>query len=315
MTGKNYKLFLAPVKGITDSLFRRGFVKYFGGVDRAYAPFVKTALEVLPDKLLKDLQPEINGDLVVVPQILSKDKVGIVDGAFKFEALRYTSFNWNLGCPMATSTKKNLGSGLLPFYDEIDSILSYVFTHSPIDISIKTRLGLHSSKDILKLVPVFNRYPIKEVIIHPRTGVKQYGGSVDLEVFGECLSLLKADVIYNGDICSKEDFVNLSEKFPEVSGWMIGRGALKNPLIFEQIKNPQIENDFEKSNGAVHGFHDYLFDGYRERLDGALPVLHKMVTLIEYLKEYLKISDVQYKKIKKSKTLKEYLTNTDVLWK
>jgi tRNA-dihydrouridine synthase len=310
---KSLKLYMAPVMGVTDSLFRTGFAKYFGGFYKYFAPFIKTSNGDLKDKFLRDLSPERNLDIKVVPQVLSKDKHAIVAAAAKVQHLGYGELNWNLGCPMPTSTKKRLGSGLLPWTDEIDIILEYVFSRVEIDISIKTRLGLHSSDDIKKLIPVFNSYPVKELIIHPRTGIQQYGGSVDLRTFAACQGEVKAPVVYNGDICTEADFQNLRDSFSDVTAWMVGRGALQNPGLPRQILNGQTL-DRRTLLKQLREFHLFLYNGCTQRLSGCSQLLQRMKSIDKYLLAGIDVPEKLLKKTGRVRTCEEYENMVEQIW-
>ena len=87
-----------------------------------------------------------------------------------------------------------------------------------------------------RLIPVFNRYPLKRIIVHPRTGVQMYAGTVDLDAFESCLANITHPVVYNGDIHNLDRFRALEARFDKVSGWMVGRGILADPFLAETIK-------------------------------------------------------------------------------
>ena len=89
---------------------------------------------------------------------------------------------------------------------------------------------------MLQLIPIFNRFPLEELVIHPGTGAQMYDGEVDLDMFEQCLGLSQHRVAYNGDIDSLEKFKMLSQRFGSVKRWMIGRGLIGNPFLSEKIK-------------------------------------------------------------------------------
>ncbi len=146
------KLYLAPIMGITDAVYRETFAKYFEGIDCAIAPFVSSvASRKLKPTYLKDLFPDRNRRLPVIPQVLSKNADDFLFIAEKIGELGYEEINWNLGCPVSMVAKKNRGSGLLPFPDEIDRILEKVCSDWPHELSIKTiTSGLKLSMSVLQ---------------------------------------------------------------------------------------------------------------------------------------------------------------------
>ena len=200
-------LYLAPLQGFTDRVFRNSFSRFFKGFDLSIAPFI-SALHGgrYKNKELRDVLPENNRLLPVIPQIMGNDPDDFAAVAAALHDLGYTTVNWNLGCPYKMVAKKMKGSGLLCFPDVVDSFLDRVFPMVKTGISIKMRLGRYDHREIFTLMPVLNRYPLDEITIHPRTGVQMYEGTVDLDTFEEACAMCDHPVVYNGDIRSLGDF-------------------------------------------------------------------------------------------------------------
>ena len=234
-------LILAPMQGLTELMFRKVYHKCFPeALDYAISPFLSLTHGNLADawKKIDDVIPEDNRDSIpVIPQILGKEPLEFTDLANRLYDVGYTEVNWNIGCPMRRITAKHRGSGILPYPDEIRSILNQVIPHLKPRLSIKMRLGLNSPHEIFAIIPILNDYPLANVTIHPRTGRQQYGGQVDLDTFAQVLPLLHHPVIYNGDILTPADYRQLRNRFPQVSDYMIGRGILYDPLLPLRIRN------------------------------------------------------------------------------
>ena len=234
-------LILAPMQGLTELLFRKVYHTCFpGALDLAISPFLSLTHGNLADawKKIDDVLPEANQDSIpVIPQILGKEPVEFVELANRLHEIGYTEVNWNIGCPMRRVTAKHRGSGILPYPDEVRSILDYIMPRLRPALSVKMRLGLHSPDEIFNLIPILNDYPLLNITIHPRTGKQQYSGQVDLDTFEQTLPLLKHQVIYNGDLCTVADFRRLRQRFPKIQHYMIGRGILYDPLLPLKIKN------------------------------------------------------------------------------
>jgi len=170
MTTSTPTLILAPMRGITTMHYRKAFVHHFQGLDIEMAPFISTvSAERINPKLLKDVLPENNSSLPLIPQVIGNKADDFVQMSIALHDLGYEEINWNLGCPHKPIRKKQRGSGLLPHPDTVDAILDQVCERSPCRISIKVRLGVSDPSELMQLVPVLNRYPLSEVIIHPRT--------------------------------------------------------------------------------------------------------------------------------------------------
>lgn len=234
-------LILAPMQGLTELMFRKVYHHCFpGALDASISPFLSLTHGNLADawKKIDDVLPEANRDsLPVIPQILGKEPVEFVDLANRLHDIGYNEINWNIGCPMRRVTAKHRGSGILPYPDEVRSILDYIIPRLKPVLSVKMRLGLHNPDEIFQLIPILNDYPLLNVTIHPRTGNQQYSGQVDLDTFEQALPLLRHKVIYNGDLCTTADYRRIHQRFPKIEDFMIGRGILFDPLLPLRIKD------------------------------------------------------------------------------
>jgi tRNA-dihydrouridine synthase len=297
---------MAPMKGLTDHLFRTAFADHFGGFDLAIAPFISSKRDhIFKIQYVKDVLPENNVALPVIPQILSNVAEDFTALANYLFDLGYGSVNWNLGCPSRTVTRKKRGAGMLPHTDLIRVFLEEVFCRIKGTLSIKLRLGWTSADDIFRLLPVLNQYPLEVLIIHPRTGIQQYEDEIDLIALEQCLSVLKHPVVYNGDIRTYEDFKYLSQRFEGILQWMIGRGFLADPFLPKVIKTG--ETEIPNRLQTIKRFHDSLFEAYSSVLHGPSHLLNRMKGIWRYLSFSFKDSEKLLKKINKSQTPDQYL--------
>jgi len=307
------KLYMAPLKGCTDHIFRNIFADHFDGFDVAVSPFIASKRDhKMKKKYVKDVLPEYNTRLQVIPQILSKSANDFIFLANYLYDLGHDTVNWNLGCPYPRVAKKKRGSGMLPHADTIHTFLDTVVPGIEGELSIKIRLGWRTTDDIFNLIPIFNQYPLKDIIIHPRTGLQRYSGEVDHEAFSQCLELIRHKVIYNGDIKTPEIFKALSLRFDRVSDWMIGRWCLANPFLPGMIKTGK--DDIQDKIQRMQQFHDALFDGYRSALDGPAHLLNKMKGLWNYFSLSFKDCAKAMKKIKKSRSPDQYMERVHVFF-
>jgi tRNA-dihydrouridine synthase B len=298
-------LYFAPIRGITDFIFRTIFAEHFQGFDGALAPFVPTVKgRTVKNSHLRDVLPENNKRLPITPQIIGNDPVEFVALSKKLFDLGYQTVNWNLGCPFPQVTKKKRGAGLLPFPERIKSFLDHVAAQIPNKLSIKTRLGLNSKEEMRKWLPVMNEFPLAEIIMHPRTGVQLYGGRVDLDGFEEFEKASKRPVVYNGDICSKESFLKLQARFPEMNRWMIGRGALADPLLPEILRGRETETC--QIYPRIKAFHDDLLEAYAAVIKNSGNVVDKMKGIWFYLNQSFPDGKTFLKQIQKTKRLERY---------
>jgi tRNA-dihydrouridine synthase B len=300
------ELILAPLKGFTDALFRSTFAEHFNGFDGAVAPFIaSTPMERLHDRRLRDLLPRRNLRMKVEPQILGAGAEEFIHLARRLFDMGYPDVNWNLGCPFRPVTKKGRGAGLLAFPGRVEEFLERVVPAVPGRLSIKLRLGLTSPTDILRLIPVLNRYPLRQITLHPRTARQLYTGRPDLESFQVCLEMTRHPVVYNGDIGDAAAFRRLAVRFPGAAGWMIGRGALSNPFLAEAIK-AGVDSDGSKIE-RFRAFYEDLFGRYREEFHGPGHLLDRMKGFWTYFGVHLKDGSELRKRIHRTFQLASYL--------
>jgi tRNA-dihydrouridine synthase len=299
-------LYLAPLRGFTNAVYRNAFSRFFDGFDLAVSPFIPTTgSRRVRDCHVKDVLPENNRGMPVIPQIIGNSPEDFIRMAKRLSDLGYPSFNWNLGCPFPMVAKKQRGSGMLPHPDRIDAFLEKVIPVIPGELSIKARLGRYSDEEIFRLIPVFNRYPLKEVIIHPRTGVQMYDGRPDIDVFGRCLDRLRHPVVYNGDINCLEDFSRLSNRFPTLDRWMIGRGALINPFLPAIIKSGK--DRFAGKIDVFRKFHDVLFSAYGEVFSGPAHLVERMKGFWLYFSQAFEDTRKFIKQVRKVRSPERYM--------
>ncbi|MDB2060270.1 tRNA dihydrouridine synthase, partial [Clostridium perfringens] len=234
-------------------------------------------------------------------QILTNDSEGFILTAKKLKDLGYDEINLNLGCPSGTVVGKKRGSGFLAHREELDKFLEEIFKIDDMKLSIKTRLGMDKPEEFYELIKIYNKYPMEELIIHPRTRQDFYGNKPNLEVFKDAISLSKNPVCYNGDIFTLEDHNKLVEEFKEVDKIMLGRGVLANPALMNEILN----NEFMDKN-VLKEFHDEIFSKYREVFNEDRNAMFRMKELWGYM-IYMFSNNKKYaKKIKKAQKVVDY---------
>lgn len=296
------KYYFAPMEGITGYIYRNAYKKFFDNIDKYFTPFiVPNNSRSLKTKELRDILPENNKGINIVPQILTNDSEGFIFTANKLKQLGYDEINLNLGCPSGTVVAKNRGSGFLAKRDELDKFLEEIFKIDDMKISIKTRIGKDTPDEFYKLIEIYNKYPMEELIIHPRTQKDFYGNKPNLEVFRDALKLSKNDICYNGDIFTKEDNDKLIKEFNQVNKFMLGRGILANPGLINEIKN----NTFIDKK-TLKNFHDEVFNEYRELFNEDRNAIFRMKELWGYMVHIFSDNKKYAKKIKKAQKLDAY---------
>ncbi|CAG37640.1 tRNA-dihydrouridine synthase family protein [Desulfotalea psychrophila] len=277
------RLSLAPIRGLTTASFRSLFCKHFAGFNSSIAPFINPQKRASFDnKMLKDVLPEANMVVPVIPQLLHNNAEDFIALAGRLAELGYKEINWNLGCPAPMVAKKKRGSGMLAHPDLIVEFLEEVLPQIPVKLSIKTRLGYSNTAQTKELLPRLDQFPLTEIIIHARLGKQMYKGTTDPDTFAECLQLSQHRIAYNGDITTLEHFHELQTRFPQVEHWMIGRGALADPFLAERIKGIGKLTPTQELL-RLEKFHAELFEIYREELSGPSHIVGRMKMLWQYL--------------------------------
>jgi tRNA-dihydrouridine synthase B len=300
-------IYLAPIQGITDRIYRNLFSVYFKGVDLAIAPFISSVKKMKPESNhLRELYPEENTGIPTIPQIMSTNPDDFRLLANRLYDIGCGTVNWNLGCPFPMVVKKGRGAGMLCYPDRIESFLEKAMPALKPKLSIKLRIGLKYPDEVLELIPIFNQYPLDELIIHPRTGEQMYEGKVDLDMFEQCLNLSKHKVVYNGDIDSVEKYQMLLKRFGSVDRWMIGRGLLANPFLAEEIIF-HTEKPYAEKIKILRAFHDQLFTEYSKILSGPSHIVNKMKEIWTYMAGFFENGDKIRKKIYKTHHRDNYI--------
>jgi tRNA-dihydrouridine synthase B len=322
-------LHLAPLHGVTNRIYRAAWFRHFAGFDAAMAPFILAVTTRRPEaKHFKDVEPSTQAGVPLIPQLLGNDGACLVATGKILEDMGYAEIDWNLGCPYPMVANKKRGSGLLPYPELVDRALEAMCSTLAAALSVKIRLGRNSSEELGPVMETLNRYPLSRVIVHPRIGTQMYKGTVDLDGFDRALELCSRPVMYNGDIVDVASFDSLSARFPSANGWMIGRGALRDPFLPARIKAragmPRAGSANAVSSGGatvaatptartrtderaiLRAFHDDLADSYREALSGDAHFLDKMKEAWTYLGASFPGRERELAKIARAKTGADY---------
>jgi tRNA-dihydrouridine synthase len=293
---------VAPLEGITTWLFRRTHCRMFGGADRYFTPFFSPASEhILTEKERRALSPEHNRGIPTVPQVMTKRAEDFLWAAEQVRDLGFKEVNLNLGCPSGTVTAKGKGAGFLLHPDELDAFFDAVFSEVCLPVSVKTRIGYHSVEEIGRLLEIFNRYPIRELIVHPRLRGEFYKGTVHLDVFAAALESNRAPVTYNGDLVTLSDLAAFSKRFPAVDTVMIGRGVIEDPALLRKLRGGAPAGREE-----LRTYTRTLYQGYRMVYGCSGPAAQRMKELWFYLINLFDSGEKYAKKMRRVTSAAEY---------
>ena len=301
---KTVKYYMAPLESVTTWIYRQAHAKIYGRLDKYFIPFLEPhEKRDFKTRELQEILPEHNENIYAVPQILTNRSEGFIKLAKALKDWGYEEVNLNLGCPSKTVVTKGKGSGFLAKPKELERFLMEIFDalSGEVKISVKTRIGKEDPEEFPALLELFNKYPMEELIIHPRVQKDGYGNVPRLELYELAEKQSMNPVCYNGDLYTREQIRNLTERFPGTQRLMFGRGFLRDPgLLYNEGKDS--EETFEK----FWAFHDLVYEGYQERNMGDRNVLFKMKELWSYQVYQFSEPERLFKTFKKVQDCNEY---------
>ena len=306
------KIYLAPMEGITTYIYRNALAKYYGGIDKYYTPFLTASH--LKGRELRDVHPDNNKDINLVPQILTNDSELFLQISEQLIALGYKEININLGCPSGTVTSKGRGSGFLNYPDKLDAFLDEISNGleklgNGIKLSVKTRIGYEFLSEWDDILEVYKKYHFSELIIHPRLREEFYTGEIHMDEFLKAFNCISNNttIVYNGDIVDKTSFSNRLEHitvYEQDTPVMIGRGVIMNPEL--PIKLKEVSDENNASVKTLKSFLNEITENYCGEMANEKQVVMKMKELWTYLSMGLSLDKKQLKEIHKTNKLSEY---------
>jgi len=299
------RYYFAPMEGLTDSIYRKTHHKYFSGVDAYYMPFLSPTIHrSLTHKEDRELPMVDSVPFAAVPQILTKVSADFLWAAEVCRDRGYEEVNLNIGCPSGTVVSKGKGSGMLRDIQALDRFLDEIFHAAPLPISVKTRLGLEQSEEFPALLEVLNRYPIRELTIHPRVRKQFYDGSVDIEMFRYAAQNSRNPLCYNGDILTLSQAEQINAEFPMVKSIMIGRGLVADPGML--CGGTEV--------AALEGFMNELMDIYTVEFGGARNAIFRLKENWGFLHSRFEGCDKLWKRLRKCTDAAEFRSITDEIF-
>lgn len=324
------KIYMAPMEGVTGFIYRNTFARFFGGIDKYYTPFISPGEHRnFKSRELKDVLPDNNAGLNVAVQMLTNNAEHFIVTARKMMDFGYREVNLNLGCPSGTVVAKGKGSGFLSFPEKLDAFLDEIYSglaDTGLDISVKTRIGRYEQDEFYELLDIYNKYPISELIIHPRVQKDMYKNTPRMEIFDYAVEHSKNPLVYNGDICTVEDYERFAghylknaenvpdepksdkernnkesdKKSAKITAVMLGRGLISNPGLAVQIVSGGCPD-----RSTLKDFFDALVWAYRAEIPDEKNVVFKIKENLFYLVNLFEDKEEYWKKIRKSDNLME----------
>lgn len=303
-------LSLAPMESLTGHVFRQAHARHFGKLDRYFTPFLAPPRvgSNFGKRQLLELDPKVNEGLEVVPQILTNNPDEFVWAAHVLAEMGYTEVNLNCGCPSKTVVGKGKGSGMLRDPKALEDFLHDVCERSPIPVSVKTRIGVASDEEFDRILDVFCRCPIKELIVHPRVQRDFYRGKPRHDRYVQAIERVPFPVAYNGDVFSAEDLNALLDVCPQTRHVMLGRGLVADPSLARQISGEKPLDAHE-----LKAFHDDLVAGYEAEMGSNAAFIMKEWWF--YARHCFADFERVHRAVREVKSLDEYILAVEVVFK
>ena len=323
------KLYLAPLEGITSYIYRKALYQCFDGFDKYFIPFIRAKQNLnFSGREKKDISPENNSGMYAVPQILTRNADDFLRTANQLKEYGYQEVNLNLGCPSKTVVTKGCGAGFLARPDELEQFLDRIYSKTDMKISVKTRLGMENAEEFPRLMEIYNRFPMEELIIHPRVQKDFYKNQPNLGAFHDAVEESKIPLCYNGDIFTPESYEEMKREFPQVDTFMFGRGILMNPALLDLIRMRE-KTDVKKTTDIdvtewkkeetsrkmqsadrykkeIHAFLEQIKCDYLEVGMGEKNTLFKLKELWAYMGQNAPEAKKALKRIRKSQSMADY---------
>lgn len=295
MNEDSIQVLAAPLQGVTDNVWRMAQHEVFGGVDAYYAPFMRVEHGEIRRKDLRDVDPERNAGITLIPQILACQPDHALMMVEALKQMGYRRIDINLGCPFPPIALHRKGSGMLAYPELAEALFRALATVEGVDYSVKMRLGWDRNDQWRDILPLTDIIKPVHIAMHPRIGKQQYKGDLDIEQFEALLAASPWPVVYNGNLRSVEDIEDITRRYPTLAAVMVGSGLAANPGMFTPDAQP---DDYRR-------FHDLLVDGYMAQLNGG------EAQLVRHLQDIWQTflpgtGHKLFKAIRKSRTLDQY---------
>ena len=230
-------LALAPMQGVTDLPFLR-LIAGYGGADVYVTEYFRVyATSHLDKHILKSVTENPTGRPVVA-QMIGNDIPALVRTARELQQYPVAAVDLNLGCPAPVVYRKGAGGGLLREPKRVEAILGALRDTVKIRFTVKTRIGFDSAEVFDELLPIFAKHALDLLTVHARTVKEMYRSEVHYDFIARAVAALRCPVLANGNVYSAQKAAEVLQ-VTGARGLMIGRGVIRNPWLFRQIREHQ----------------------------------------------------------------------------
>lgn len=267
------KYVLAPLAGFTDAPFRR--MCFEGGADLAYTEMVSAAglahgssptrhlLETMPGEgpVACQIFGANESDIAYATDFIEKKNFHCTASTSDYDSFKFTELNLNAGCPMTKVTREGAGAKLVEDPAKIHRLLKAMTENTGLPVTLKTRLGPHPQRtNALEILDAAESAGAKGIVIHARYTSQMHGGPTHLDILADVVKHAHIPVTGNGSVTDAKSAAEMAKT--GVSAIMIGRAALSNPSIFNDLKTSQTSRTFRAHLDYLLEFRDILARKY-----------------------------------------------------
>ena len=304
-------LILAPMQDVTDLPFWR-VMAHYGGADVYYTEYFRVHRDSRPEKyILRSIDENPTGKPVIA-QMIGQDLDALRRTAGELQKRAIGGIYLNLGCPAPIVCKKDAGGGLLRHPEKIDAILREVRDAVHLQFTVKTRVGFDSPDEFPALLDLFRRHPIDALTVHGRTVREMYKPVLHEDAIERAARLMPCPVFANGNVRDVESARRMIAA-TGARGLMIGRGAIRNPWLFEQIREAWTMGEV-RTHPTLVDLRNYIDRLHRETtLPGVPEIAHvgKMKKYLTYIAPGIGENDAFWNDLKPTLTLRDLFTVCD----
>jgi tRNA-dihydrouridine synthase B len=310
LPGHRPLLILAPMQDITDLAFWRVLARY-GGPDVYYTEYFRVHGDSRPEKhILRSIEENPDGKPIIA-QMIGQDIPALQRTALALQKRAIAGIDLNLGCPAPIVCRKEAGGGLLRNLEKIDAILRELRPAVHLQFTVKTRIGFDTPEEFPRLLDLFRGHPIDALTVHGRTVREMYKPVVHYDAIARAARLMPCPVFANGDVNGVEAAQRIVAQ-TGARGLMIGRGAIRNPWLFAQLR--------EAWSGEIHtqptlvdlrGYIEALYEETRDPLQRETAQVGKMKKYLTYIAPGIGEDNAFWRELRPALTLRELFAICD----
>lgn len=277
----DFKIYAAPLQGYTEAAWRSYHARIFGGIDEYFTPFLRVEKGEVRHRDLRDLLSPLNADTNPTPQIItgSMDEFRLLADTLSEQG--FDRIDINMGCPFPPQVHHGRGAGMIARTEILEALAEEMGRRSHIKFSVKMRLGATSHNEWRMAMPVINRMPLRHITLHPRIATQQYRGELNYREAASFIAECVHPVIFNGELHSLSEILAIRERFPSISGVMLGRGLLARPSLGAEY-HAGCELPANEIIRGILALHDAVYRAIAPSLCGDAQILSKMKPFWDY---------------------------------